>query len=160
MFLKHILHNSAFKEESSMALCVISSTRMSVVLSIKWRVSRSWKENKMLLHLKFGFKLVFFSYNYNVIMKMLLKPWKPDLDISMDTYTHMFVTFSDYFWSAVQRRGPGAAGHRSLSCFCWERQYRAFPCPASRPAALSAQGWLPYRLSLSGFTSGSLKPRR
>lgn len=142
---KRILRN-CFLKESCMALCLIGSTRMSVGLSIKWSVNRSWKENRMPCCIwKFGFKwfisvtiMWLWIYCKNKTKKRL-KAWFWWQHVCI----HMFVNFSDYFWSAVQRKHLGQWVTDLFLLLLEKDNVTAFPCTASRSAALNAWNRLP-----------------
>lgn len=127
-----------------MALCINNSTKMSVVLSIKWSINRSWKEQNAVLHLKIGFKcfLPIIIVGLWIYCKKK-KTLKPDFDVRMYVCIHTLVTFSDYFWSAVQRKGLWIVITQLSSLpLPGKASQLAFPCPASGSAAVSAQSWL------------------
>ena len=112
---------------------------------------------------KFGFKC-FPSYNYSRIMnllKKLKKALQPDLDVKMCVCIHTLVTFPDYFWSAVQRKGLWTVGHTALfPAAAWEREHTSISMPCLRvwPPLVLRAGFS-FWFSILGFTSWSVKPK-
>lgn len=142
--LKHILRN-CFLKESCMALCLLGSTRMSVGLSIKWSVNRSWKENKMLFCIwKFGFKLfisVTIMWLWIYCKKQKPKNPKPDSDDSMCAYVCL-LTFLIIFDLLCKENTLGS-GSWIFSCFCLKKTtWQHFH---ALPLGLSAWNQLPLR---------------
>lgn len=124
--LKHTSHNSAFKKESYMALCIIISTRMSVVLSIKWSINRSWKGNTMLCYIwKFGFKwfipvTIMLLWIYH---KHKTKQNKKQSVILMSACMHAYDCY--LFWLFLiccAKEKTWAVGVGTLSCLCLGRR--------------------------------------